>query len=1094
MLRLGWLRLIARVLGAETISRGALATKLSELANANLETWLDAAGLKEKPRGLFSKVTPGRLPGVAERFGIYDATSEGLTDLGRVLYVADAAYKQIDSPFLWPTPLRYIGLRILLGADGDILLEVLRAWPQQGRLTRPLIAVGEAAFKLLDRADSQEQAGELRRIAAAKVAKGAKAVKGARIAKSAKIAKSEKKHSSYWEVTYPILEPFRELGYATRVNSGGEGGQYVLTPRGVALAAAVREGAWAESSADDILDKSLGKLFSTAEGSAVTEEASLLPIRETLVGLPDMLLGGMLSEAPLEPVVLLTEARLLSTGATTSIEVARTRAGLHELGRRTSGRVALKQGRMSGEANIAWSSPQDLRDAELFRIDQPPMEISQFSAAESPPTAPPSPPPAMEAPLAPPAVEEPLADPVTEAPSADPIAAKQPAATSLSSMRAEFLRLLGERGTNLPTAPSPIPARVVLWLEYVGRLLEEPTLGAPDLLSTGAPSSWIERLRLLVENPLYLSKKRKQDDLPWPKGTGTPPAAAGTPPAAYLLARWCEGLSSVASLKPLRDAASAWSDEHTSIRLLRVALDRAKEAWEGTITRDLRERIEKFLDDPQEANNDKAWNEVQLLTSAWLQDLIERNLAPREDLKRRLHDAAHDGLSRRVANALFEAEGEIRRMIVSQTFQVTRAMASYVEGEKAIEVGLSPASVLTIESVRDIDENGFATVRSNALRVTVEVGVSSRELAVARAAESAWDALKKVRLIAGASKMAAPRSDDGIAAQDSPEVTVNGVDVPAVEPTHAIARLTLAPKFPRSTLQIFTIKDLISADHPRLSRTLHWLAVADQAGLDPANRIFSVWVAMEHSIVEHEEHGPAVARTLADVGALCRVEALAGYVSRELCEALRHTRFRRGTLTDVSVELGRWESPIRNFLGQTVRDAVYDDKRTEPAGFTDDAALRFLLSRETSDLKALLQVISEDTPSAAFAIRYWSHHIVGTHDNLATWLRTTRREIQSLVLHAYEIRNLLFHDGRAFGFEDAARLQNLYARFRLVVDAVVSRFATALVLADSPDVAPGVLWAPLRIGVRDLLHPTHPPANSSPPVDRNALGRAILVI
>jgi len=351
MLRLGWLRLIARVLGAATMSRGVLAGELSELAGAKLETWLDEAGLKEKPRGIFSKITPRRLPGVAERFGIYDATSERLTDLGRVLSIADGAYRKIESPFSWPKPLRYVGLRILFGADGDILLEILRAWPHDGRLARPLTAVAAAASRLADRTDAREQALELRRFATARVAKGSQ-------------------HTPYWEVTYPLLEPFRELGYAARVESGGEGGQYVLTPRGVALASALRTDAWAKASAEDILERSLGKLFSTAEGDAVTEEASLLPIRDTLVGLPEMLLGGMLSEAPLEPVVLLTGARLVSTEAGTCVEVARTRAGLHEIGRRTGGRVALKQGRMAWEANIAWSSPEDLRDPELFRISR----------------------------------------------------------------------------------------------------------------------------------------------------------------------------------------------------------------------------------------------------------------------------------------------------------------------------------------------------------------------------------------------------------------------------------------------------------------------------------------------------------------------------------------------------------------------------------------------------------------------------------------------------------------------------------------------------------------------------------------------------
>lgn len=114
------------------------------------------------------------------------------------------------------------------------------------------------------------------------------------------------------------------------------------------------------------------------------------------------------------------------------------------------------------------------------------------------------------------------------------------------------------------------------------------------------------------------------------------------------------------------------------------------------------------------------------------------------------------------------------------------------------------------------------------------------------------------------------------------------------------------------------------------------------------------------------------------------------------------------------------------------------------------------------------------------------------------WLRSTRREIQSLVLHAYEVRNLLFHNGVAFGFVDAARLQNLYTRVRLLVDAVVMRFATALVRGSRRDVESGDVWAKLRVGVRDLLRAADSialnkeRANRDDPLSRETLRRALL--
>ena len=1079
MIRLGWLRLIARVVGAESVNRGVLATKLSELAAPNLDTWLDEARLRDKPRGVFSEDLPRRLPGIAERFGIYDIASERLTDLGRVLFLADDAYKEIDSPFAWPRPLRYLGLRILLGADGDILLEILRAWPPEGRLARPLDAIADAASRLLECATDPAEADELRRLAALGTSPAAP------------------KGKAHWQSTYPILEPLRELGYATRVESGGDGGQYVLTQRGAALAAAVRGGGYARGSAESILRESLATLFSTAEGNAVAVDATLEPIRQTLVGLPDMLLGGTLSEAPLEPVVLMTEARLLNTGASTCVEVRSTHALLQLLGRRTGGQVALKQGRMAWEANVAWTSPECLRDPSLFRLDQP--DASSFSTGGVVPAIdPPDDPSALLPSIVGIAhvVEEPPAapQPLAANPQPELIAARESLlrllrlrlSISLASPAGEAKAtepILAER----PALPAPSPVRVIFWLQYVARLLEEPTLGAPDILSAGAPSSWIERLRSLATKPKFLPGKRLPDALPWSKGTKL--LAAGAPPAAYLPARWCEELGGAPSARPLTAAVYAWSDMDTGVRLLTVALDRAKETCAGDVAREIRQRIELFLDGEEAGDavgEERARDKARLLTTAWLEDLIDRNLASREDLKRTLHREANNGLSREVAAAMFAVEGEIKRMTVTHTFQVPSAMVSHVihSRGRAIVVESPPMPEVTVEPVFNFDDEGGQHLLSNALRVTVEVDASSRALAVTRSEEWASDALKKVRLLAGASEMTAPH---GIEADGAPEVMADGLDVPGPEPLKPIAWLSLAPKFPRLALPLITMEELTKAEHPRLSRTLHWLEAADQARLSPAHRISNVWVAMEHIIVEHdEEHGPAVARTLADVGALCRLEALAGYVTRELCQAIRHARRPRGLMPEVAPP---WDVWIREHLGQEVF-GVIDRRLKGPAPFTDAAALRLLLSCEPTELKSLRDQLADDTPIAAFAIQHFSRNILGTQRDFAVWLHTTRREIQSIVLHAYEIRNLLFHDGVAFGVEDAARLQNLSGRFRLVVDAVVARFATALVRASRRDIAPGELWAKLRIGVRDLLHAAEEDKSGSS-MDREALRRAL---
>src|SRR5262249_5179629 len=130
--------------------------------------WLDAAGISIEPRGVLSQRVASRLPGMGERFGVYDAAQERLTDLGRALSYVDREYVDRErdqaSPFSWPSPVRYIGLRILLGADGDLVLELLRAFPEEGTLDEPLTLVADSSRRLLERAELSEQQRELRRL------------------------------------------------------------------------------------------------------------------------------------------------------------------------------------------------------------------------------------------------------------------------------------------------------------------------------------------------------------------------------------------------------------------------------------------------------------------------------------------------------------------------------------------------------------------------------------------------------------------------------------------------------------------------------------------------------------------------------------------------------------------------------------------------------------------------------------------------------------------------------------------------------------------------------------------------------------------
>jgi hypothetical protein len=1067
-LRLGWLRVIARLVGDGPIGPAELANRLFQTATRKTgghpaqELWIEQADLTVAPTGMLSTKTAPGLVVMASKFGVYDGEAESSTDLGSALAAVDAEVHGEMSPFRWSPPVKLLGLRILLGADGDLTLEILRRWPEERVLDDPLSFIASCAGSLVGRAETQAQRRELSRLS--------------------RTRPRDEKREAYLTVVYPALEPLRELGYVERSRSlDGRTAKYVLSPSGLRLQEALREHCSQIEDASILMNAALSRVFLGGEGILPSAAAEPKALRATLFDLPAALMGGSGVEAPLEPVVLLTQARLITEYPGAWIEVNSAKSMLGELARATEGRIGLKSGRSAWEANLTWSSTAELGDASLWQLppkDDPPPAAFADRPYENGRA------PGPEAPA--------LATPPPAPPERPASAEPRPAPPE------------GDRTPPAPPSPPTVPPpllcepRVLLWLQHVGRLVEPPSMGGFGAFEPGGPRSWIVRLaHLSGMEPKYLDGKRAVQDLPWPGGKEE---KAKDSPATYLLGRWLDALDEDRELAPIWIARESWKQPRSCVSShgLRVALDAANRAT-GGLSSALQGRISRFLDEPRDPNlqaEDSAWARISLATAALIEDAIERNVARREELRHALHGLSAGGPSREVADSFLRRlvePGAPEIMVVKRHLSVPRAVVQYIEA--------APDHVLSFrrDGARiDMEPAG------DSVRVYIAHEERTRGLALARADELVWDALKRVRFMAtlqlGAGSLGGEEPPAGpLEPTEVMDAEANLIPPPEPAPPTRLLCAPLTFVWAPSSVIPADFADRLPAldaslrgtslDAPtRLSQTLHWLAAAEQPEVRAAQRLSYVWVAVEHLITEpEEEHGPHVARTLADVGALCRLEALGGAVCRDLCEALARAARVRSGAAEVQRALAAWAGPIEAHLGGAALDAV----RGAPAQAVPvtDAAGFSLLVAQLPELPAIAAVIDPESPLAALRVRALAQDI-GKAKKLAAWLRRTRLEIQSLVLHAYEIRNLLFHDGATFGLDEAARLDNLHARFRLLVDAVMARAASEIA-ARSPAPAMAAVWAKLRFGVQELLHAADaalPPADT----DRAGLLRSVL--
>ena len=302
-LRLGWLSVMAVVLGHPALARldrdalgkrlfAIAANRKGEKGDAPQARWLSAAGLSVPPQGRISERAQGDIARMGELYGIYDPEAQTLTDLGQVLLTVEPWRGEFGdpSPFCWTGAKRFVGLRLLLGVDGDMVLSLLRRFPASGKIER------EDAIELLALCIEELVASSSHDEERADLARHAERLQS--VARGGPKSAEEQRYFRTQHI-HPQMEPLRDLGY---VRPGERAGDYLLTEVGARWKAALPK----DISADMLLKDGLSRSFLAGEGVPLLGPAGGGALRATLRALPENLHAAT-AEAPLEPITLLTQ-------------------------------------------------------------------------------------------------------------------------------------------------------------------------------------------------------------------------------------------------------------------------------------------------------------------------------------------------------------------------------------------------------------------------------------------------------------------------------------------------------------------------------------------------------------------------------------------------------------------------------------------------------------------------------------------------------------------------------------------------------------------------------------------------------------------
>jgi len=1093
-LRLGWLSVIAEIVGEQRWSRADLETLLVEIALAEggvaQSHWLTEAGL-DAPQGKMSPRAALDIVRMASVYGIYDSDTQALTDLGHVLRYT-ARWTAAKSPFRWQGSSKFIGTHILFATAGDIALQILRNLQEMGELksadTPALLSI---CFEgLAARASVSEERREL-------IALGERSMDP---------SFHERVHRAF---VHPHFEPLRELGYVSTMKKGG----YVLTDAGNGLLAHAR------GSADDLLRRGLGRAVLAASGVTLCVPGSAEALRETLLHLPGPLSGAH-AEASLETVVLLTQARLFEQAPGLWMDVEHAARLLRELERTTGGRIGLKSGGSSEDQNITWRERAFLEDATMWRTDSTARVTAERAIPTSNLTTPAVPSrrtPVAEIEAAPMAdgleappiprrrAREIAIEPTPDVPPPEPPAVEPPAPPAVEPP---------------VVSNAPLNPHALLWLSYVERLLAPPALGDVGGIRRGGPVSWIAAQRKLLDMP--------EDKLKGKRSPSDPTASQdrhrnehGLPTTATsALRKWLERLDGTLEIRAFAECARLWAPDAGTpchVNDLRGAF-----LWAGAssdrLTIALVEILREFVQRNGVTIRWDGWDMVREATRGLIDDTLHLGFWHAPELVARL-GKLNDDRSADAALKLIEeltARTPGRKFDFTQEFAVPSelldVLAELKPGDRIVQLdgatvemsrtfGSPDGSAPTLR-----DEAGALlwpqeTDSANVLSVVVDLEARTEEQAVARGAEYAAEAVSRLAFLGTLRTPLGTESDRTLIRRQGDGRLVDKDDKvykPASEREIGMffnrpEDLGIRQARPLDGNLVGVVRELpalaaidrgVALDgRARLARSLHWLALADAPHLRPAERLSHGWVAFEHLFADGEQKGHLVAEIAGPVISLVFVRATAGRLYRDALAALHVSACRDPSIARLEQLAERWLGPDSWTLYAT-RGPGPIFPLPKPHEVDDDAGLRKLLGLR-GELRPLAVAVEKFAPLIAWQLRSLAKMLENSAD-LAAWLEQRQRDATSFLMGVYEVRNQLVHDANPFGFDDAYRLRNLYDRYRVTINPVVVE-VLRLVGADLAMPLKHA-WALLRARFRELVaHRAGPKAKTPLPVESSAL-------
>lgn len=349
--QLGWLRVIADAVGDDRKNIEEVAQILLG-CREQFNGWWEDAGHAPPARGIAQPATANRAARIGATYGIHDADNQGaLTPLGHVLRM-EGPWRGLESPFAWQGSVRWLGLWIVFSVSGDVLLSVLRSWPEGG------LESDRAADFMADvlRHMARSTNGESRKM----------------LRNQANRATGELRFARNFLI-YPYLEPLRDLGY---LETHGRAGGYRLTPAGARLAAVLGD----DRNADEWLDDGLHRAFLIAEGESEPQPATADVLPEILENLPTSLLR-IPGQIPLSIALLLAQCRLFASRK--SFDVRHGTAMLRSVSQRSDGQV-----RLDGET-LCWTTAALQADiwSDTGTLGAAPASAPTHSAPTPPPSA-----------------------------------------------------------------------------------------------------------------------------------------------------------------------------------------------------------------------------------------------------------------------------------------------------------------------------------------------------------------------------------------------------------------------------------------------------------------------------------------------------------------------------------------------------------------------------------------------------------------------------------------------------------------------------------------------------------------------------------